>query len=152
MALAARQSLGLAVEVFPDAEDIRGFFYARVNLVFWDVAVLKAERHVLVDAHVGIEGVVLENHRDVAVLREGVVTIDPIDEELAVGDFLEPRDHAEGRRFTASGRTDEDDEFAVLDIEVEIENGLNVVVVNLIDVFQLDGWHVFHLIDIGRSV
>ena len=152
LALAARQGLGLAVEVFPDAENIRGCFHARIDLVFRDVAVLEAERHVVVDAHVGIEGVVLENHRDIAVLREGVVAIDPVDEELAVGDFLEPRDHAEGRRFAASGRTDEDDEFPVLDIEVEIENGLDVVVVNLIDVFQLNGWHVFHLIDIGRSV
>ncbi len=35
------------------------------------------------------------------------------------GDVLEPGDHAQQRRFPAAGRADEDDEFAIVDVDVD---------------------------------
>jgi hypothetical protein len=55
------------------------------------------ERHVLVDRHVRIERVVLENHRHVAVFRRHVVDHLAVDRDLAVADVLEPGDHPQGR-------------------------------------------------------
>ena len=41
------------------------------------------------------------------------------DEDLAVVDLLEPREHPQGRGLAAPGRADEDHELAVLDLEVD---------------------------------
>ncbi len=68
----------------------------------------------------GIQGVVLENHGDVAVFGLDVIDELVADVDFAFGDFLETGDHAQGGRFAATGRTDEDDEFLVSDFDVEI--------------------------------
>ena len=75
------------------------------------------KRHVVGDGHVRIEGVVLEHHGDVALLRRHGVHHPRADQDLAAGDGLEPRDHAQQRRLPAAGRADEDDEFPVRDVE-----------------------------------
>ena len=67
-----------------------------------------------------VERVVLEDHRDVALLRREVVDDAVADPELALGDLLEPRDHPQCRRLPAPGGPDEDDELAVADLEVEL--------------------------------
>jgi hypothetical protein len=56
-----------------DAEDVGGFAHALVDVGLLEAAQLEAERHVLVDAHMRVQGVVLEDHGDVAVLRGDVV-------------------------------------------------------------------------------
>ena len=56
-----------------DVEDFGGLLDLAVNLVLGDLAELEAEGHVLVDGHVGVEGVVLEDHGDVPVLGGQVV-------------------------------------------------------------------------------
>ena len=42
----------------------------------------------------------------------------------AGGCVLEPRDQAQQRGFAAAGRSDEDDELAVLDLEARVRNDL----------------------------
>ena len=51
----------------------------------------------------------------------GGEVVDPlaVDEEIARGDVLEPGDQAQQRRLSAAGRADEDDELAVVDVEVD---------------------------------
>src|ERR671914_36362 len=68
------------------------------------------ERHVLEDRHVRVERVVLEHHRDVAVLRRHVVDEVAADEDLARGRLLEPGDHAQRRRLAAARGSDQHDE------------------------------------------
>jgi hypothetical protein len=77
----------------------------------------------------GIERVVLEHHRDVAVLRRGVVHDLAADQDLAIGDVFEPRDHAQRRALAAAGRAHQHDEFLVGDVEVDASHGGCVVVV-----------------------
>jgi hypothetical protein len=62
---------------------------------------------------VRVEGVILEDHGDVAVLGGDVVDALVADVDVAFGDFLEAGDHAEGGGFAAAGGADEDDELAV---------------------------------------
>ena len=64
----------------------------------------QAERHVLDHRHVRIERVVLEHHGDVAVLRRHVVDDVAADGDLAAGDVLQARDHAQRRRLAAARR------------------------------------------------
>ena len=80
-------------------------------------AQLQREAHVLAHAHVRIERVVLEHHRDVAVLGRLVVDDLVADAQLALADVLEPGDHPQRGRLPAPRRADEDDELAVLDLE-----------------------------------
>ena len=42
---------------------------------------------------------------------------------VAVGDLLEPGDHAQAGRLAAAGRPDQDQELAVLDLEVQVVDG-----------------------------
>jgi len=55
----------------------------------------QAVGHVVVDAHVRVERVVLEHHRDVAVGRLDLVDDTPANIDLAAGDGLKPCDHAQ---------------------------------------------------------
>jgi hypothetical protein len=90
---------------------------------------------------VGVERVVLEDHRDVAVLRREVVDDPVTDRDHPVRDLLEAGDHAERRRLAASGRSYEDEELAVLDVQREVLDGVHPSFVDLVHLFQL---HVSH--------
>ena len=59
-------SFGAAVEQRADIEELGGLVDAAVDLVFLDAAHFEAEADVLAHGHVGIEGVALEDHGDIA--------------------------------------------------------------------------------------
>ena len=84
----------------------------------------------------GIEGVVLEDHGDITILRSDIVHEGSIDIQLAVGNILKSRNHAKGGGLAASGRTDQNDELLVLDVQVDIMNSRYLVVVDLLQTFQ----------------
>ena len=87
-----------------------------------------------------IERVILEHHGDVAVLRLQAVDDPAADGDGAAADFLEARDHAQRRRFAATGRADQHDELAILDVEIDVLDRDHVAV-NLVHVGQYDGGH-----------
>jgi hypothetical protein len=62
LALAARQLAGLGRQEALDLQDAGRLGHARLDLGLRDLRVAQAERHVLEDRHVRIEGVVLEHH------------------------------------------------------------------------------------------
>jgi hypothetical protein len=90
---------------------------------------------------VRVERVVLEDHRDVAVLRRQPVDDAVGDADLAAGDVLEPGDHPQRGRLAAAGRADQDDELAVGDLEVQVGDSLRPVRVDLRDLFESDLCH-----------
>ena len=63
------------------------------------------------------------------------------DLQLALGDVLEPGDHAQRGRLAAAGRPDEDHELAVPDLEVHLLDSLVPVRVALRDVVHDDFSH-----------
>ena len=75
-----------------------------------------------------IERVVLEHHRDVAVLRRYVVDDVAADHDVAAGDVLKPRNHPQRRRFAAAGRADQHDELLVRDIEIDAAHRFDLIV------------------------
>ena len=51
--------------------------------------------------------------------------------DLALGDLLEAGDHPQRGRLAAAGRADEDHELAVVNVEVEVDEGARAVRVHL---------------------
>ncbi len=140
--LSAGEGLGLAVEQVGDFEELRGVVHAADDFLLGELAQLEAKGQVLAHRHVRVQRVVLEYHRDVAVLRRDVVHAALADEDVAPRRVLEARHHAQRGGFAAARWTDEHHELAVEDLEVQVVDGrCLVVLVRLRDVFQSDGCH-----------
>ena len=102
LALAAGELSGFAVEELSQAQRFRSGRHLRGSFVPRDTAGTERELDVLAHREVRIERVALEDHRQVSVLGLDVVD-DPIaDGDRALGEFLEPRDHPQRRRFPAA--------------------------------------------------
>jgi hypothetical protein len=129
--LAARQCARLALEELFDLEDVRGLLDALLDLLLRQLAQLQPEREVVLDGHVRVERVALEDHRDIAVLRRQVVDDLVADSDLAVGDLLEPGQHPQRSRLAAAGRAYEHHQLAIADLEVEVVHGLCPVGIDL---------------------
>jgi hypothetical protein len=89
---------------------------------------------------VRVQGVALEDHGDVAVLRGDVVDDAIADLEGPVGDLLEARDHSQARGLPAARGPNQDHELAIVDAEVEVLDGGEVAVA-LPDVLERHGGH-----------
>ena len=122
LALAAGQSLRLTVEQMLDLQDLGSLVDAAVDLILRGLAQLQTECDVLVNGHVGVQSVALEHHGDIAILRRDVVDQTAADVHLALGDLLQAGDHAQGSGLAAARGADEDDEFLILDLQVEVGN------------------------------
>ena len=120
LALAAGQFLRLAVEIGLDMQQRRGALHPRVDLGLRRAPQLERKGHVVVDAHMRIERVVLEHHGDIALRRRDAVDALVADIDFARRDRLEPGDDPEQRGLAAAGRADKDDELVICDFEVEI--------------------------------
>jgi len=57
----------------------------------------QAKRHILEDRHVRIQRIILEHHGNIAILGRHIINQPVADENLAVGNLLEPGDHAQSR-------------------------------------------------------
>src|SRR6267378_4036348 len=78
LALATRELAGVAPQVLHQPEDHRRLLDPHARLLARFAGELQAEGHVVVHAHVRVERVVLEHHRDVPLLRR-----DAVDDALA---------------------------------------------------------------------
>ena len=138
LALTAGECSRLALQELLDLQGLRRVLDALLDLLLRHLVEAKAEGQVVLDRHVRVERVALEDHRDVAFLRGQVVDDLVADPELAAADLLEAGDHAQRGRLAAAGRADENHQLAVLDLQVEVEDGLGSVVVDLRDAVEFD--------------
>ena len=120
LALSARECGRPSLEQLAEPEQLGHLVDAPSDLRLLRPADLQAVAEVVADAHVRVERVRLEDHRDVAVPGREVGDVAAADRDRAFGDFLEARDHAQQRRLPAAGRPDEDDELAVVDLERDV--------------------------------
>lgn len=105
-----------------------------------DAAHLEPVGDVVEHVHVRVEGVVLEHHRNVAILGFLAGDVLVADEDAAAGDFLKPGDAAQGRGLAAAGRPDHDHEGAVRDFDVDALQYL-IFIESLFYVLELDACH-----------
>jgi hypothetical protein len=88
-------SRGLRSSRWPSSRIFAGLVHARLDLVDRHLGDLQAVGHVVEHAHVRVERVVLEHHRDVALGRLELVDHAVADADLAAGDLLQARHHAQ---------------------------------------------------------
>src|SRR5262249_2815272 len=74
-----------------------------------------------------VKRIILEHHGDVPILGWHIVDQLIADVDLARGAFLKPGDHAQGSRLAAARRTDQYDELAVGDVEIDAPHCLGLV-------------------------
>jgi len=98
---------------------------APLDLLLGGLAPPQPEREVVADGHLGVERVVLEDHRDVAVARRDGVDDVLTDQDPPVGDRLEAREHPQGGRLARARRADQHHELAVGDVQVQLADGLD---------------------------
>ncbi len=144
LTLTTRERLRLARQVLLEVEQLGGLEHALGALFLADAGDLQGEAHVLGDRHVRVQRVVLEDHRDVAVLRRDVGDIAVADEDAARVDLFEAGQHAQRGGLTATGGADQDQELAVGDLEVQlVDRGAGAAGVEAGCVVKGDGRHVF---------
>jgi hypothetical protein len=113
-----------ALQQLREFQNLRRLLHPSLNVGFWQLGNLQAVGHVVVHAHVRVQRVVLKHHGDVALRRFEVVDDAPADVNLAAGDFLQARHHAQQRALAAAARPDDDDELAVADLGVDAVDDL----------------------------
>jgi hypothetical protein len=118
--LTTGQCLRLAVEEPLEVEQLRRLEDLRVPLRLVDSLELQCEAHVVGHRHVRVERVVLEHHRDVPVLRRLVRDVLAGDPDLALVDVLEAGEHPQRGGLPRPGRTHENHELAVGDVQVKV--------------------------------
>ena len=130
--LAAGKRPGHPVQVIRQAQHLGGF----LDLLFDDVLVhalqRQAEGQVIVHRHVGIQGIALEHHRNAALPGALLVGALAVDQKFALADFLQPGDHPQRGGLAAAGGTNENNELAFLDFQVEIVHGMETIGVDFI--------------------
>ncbi len=100
----------------------------------------------------GIERVALEHHGDVAVLGRHVVDDAVADHDAAFGDLFQAGQQAQAGGLAAARRADEDQEFLVGDLDVQVVDGDDVAEA-LEDMFVgYTGHRVFSLLGANHHI
>ena len=141
LALAAGQRGRLALEVLLQAEHLGDLADPALDLVLGGLALLEAEGQVLLHGHVRVERVVLEDHRDVAVLGRQVVHDPAADADGPGGDLLQAGDGAQGGGLAAARRPDQDHELTVGDLQAEAVHALGAARIYLVHLIKNDLSH-----------
>src|SRR5207245_4894932 len=153
LSLAAGEGLGETVEQRRDAENLRRLADALVDLGLRIFPQFQSECHVFIDRHVRVERVVLEHHRDVAVLGLDLIDDLAVDRNGPAGNFLQPGNHAQGRGFAAPGRPDQHDKLLVFDGEADVVYSANRFTFRACETFgdivQNDPRHALPIIPTG---
>lgn len=98
------------------------------------------QRQVFEHRHVGVEVELLEDHAHVVADDPGLVLVGQlltVDVDVAAGRLFQKVHAADGGRFAAAGRSDNDQLFALGDLEVHVFEDVQVSEV-LVNVFEFD--------------
>src|SRR5215813_14797133 len=108
-----------------DTDHVGDLAHPLYALLRRDLLHAQAELDVLRDIFVGKQCVTLKDHAEIAVARLEIVYDAAVDADFARGRILEARDHAQSGRLAASGWSDEHDELAFLDHEIQVFDGVH---------------------------
>src|SRR5690554_876631 len=143
LTLPAGQLARATVQQMAQFEDLGCHLDTLLNLALAEAADLQPIGHVLVHRHVGVEGVILEYHGDIALSRFQMVHLLSVDQDLTVGDGFQTGDHSHEGRFSAARRPDNDDELAIGHVGLQTMNDGHAARVGFPDLFEAQGCHNF---------
>ena len=98
------------------------------DLGLFHAAHFQPESDVLADGHVGIEGVALEDHGDIARAGGHVVHDAVVDVDQAFGGIFQPGQHVQGGRFAAARGADQRQQLFVVHLQIEVDDGRGLLV------------------------
>ncbi len=101
---------------------------AAADLAAVDAGTAQPERDVVEHAQVREQCVALEHGVDVAPVRGDPRDVDPVEEDLTAGRWLEARDHAKRRRLSAARRPEQREELARRHAQADRVDGDRIVV------------------------
>ena len=134
-----------ACEKIFNTEDGGGFLNAACDVGCREMADAKAEGEVFSDVEMRVKRIILEDHGDIAVARREVADVGVADKDFSRGETFQPCHHAQGAGLAAAGRSEENNEGLVGDLEGEVENGGDFLAaataVDLGDVLEGDAGH-----------
>ena len=120
LALATGQILGLAIQQLLQAQNLCCVIHATRDFRLGPLGDLQCKTHVFAHRHVRVEGIVLKDHRDVPVLRLGTGDVLTPDGNPATGRILQAGKGTQRRGLPTSRRANEDEEFAVGNVQVKV--------------------------------
>jgi len=124
--------------VFGELEGFRRVLDLVVDGLLVHLCQREREGDVLPDRQVRVERVVLEHHREVAILGRLVVHPLAADVQFALADVLQTHDHPKQRRLPTAGWADQDDELPVCDVQADVFDCGESVAIDLGDVPERD--------------
>src|SRR5579872_6153871 len=83
-----------------------------------------------------VQRVVLKDHRDVTIFRLQPVDDGAVDADLSGRNAFQPGDHAQQGRLSATRRSDDDDELAVADLDVDVAQDKRFSIIGFRDVIK----------------
>ena len=120
LSLSAGERFWFAIEQSFNSKNTRRVTHALLDFGFAVLPQLQAKGHVIEDAHVRIERVILEYHCDIAVLRCDVVNPPVPNVNIAPRNFFQASNHAKSSRLAATGGADQHNKFAIGNFEIHI--------------------------------
>src|SRR5262249_34267033 len=125
LALPAGELARVAPEQCIDAQHAGGALHPRRYLRLGRAPGPETEGDVLEHRQVGVEGVVLEDHGDVALTRAHAGDARPADLDPAGVDLLQARDAAQQRALAAARGPDQHRELALGNLEIDAAHGMH---------------------------
>ena len=107
-------------------QDLGGAAHLGIDLGLAPAAELQPEGDVAIDRHMRIEGIGLEDHGDAPLGGRQLIDPPPADGKLARADRLQPGDDAQQRGLAAARGADEDAELAILHLEIDVVQDLDI--------------------------
>jgi hypothetical protein len=89
---------------------------------------LQGKGQIVADAHVGIEGVALEDHGDIAVAWRQSADLLIVDIDLALGHVVETGEHVQRGALAAPRRPNQRHELPIRNLQVQIPDRLDFAV------------------------
>ena len=88
----------------------------------------------------GVESIILEDHRDVTLLWCHIIHASIADIDVALTRLFQPCNHTQAGTLAAARWADQHQELFVLDIQVDVMNNLDLTE-TLVDVVKFDTCH-----------
>ena len=142
LALTARQRCRPALQQAVDSQYPRHLSHAFVDARRLDMSHLQTECEVLANGLVRIERVALEHHRQIALLWRHARHVLAIDQDAPTCRSVEARDQPKDGALAAARRSNEHQQFAVCDLQIQVGQRSDTAGKTLADSLERDRRHL----------
>ena len=104
---------------------------------------LHADTHIVVHRQIAVQRVILKYDGNIPLHWRTVVDHLAVQQQLAGGDLLQARQHAQNGGFSTAGWSHKDDKLAVIHIQIEIMDGMKPIGIHLVYILKLYFSHLY---------